>query len=87
MRDLTDDELFELANDYLEKNKRHGVASIILAVLGIIQSVFFPFDKINITPYILITTIVCGISYYHLRQGKKSLYKVDEILKEFDSRI
>lgn len=87
MKNLTDDELFALANEYLADNSKHGISSMVLAIAGIIQSLLFLFGIVNFTTFAIVIPIVYGISYYHLRKGKQSLDKVDDILKEFDSRI
>ena len=87
MKDLTDDELFDLANECLADNSKHAISSTILFVSVIIQSLLLMFGVINITTFLIVTPIVYGFGYYHMRKGKKSLDKVDEILREFDERI
>jgi len=86
MKDLTDDELFDLANDYIEKNRKHAISSIILGLTGMIQSVFFIFDKINYVPFLIISIILYSFSYYHIKMSNLSIKKVEKILEEFDSR-
>jgi hypothetical protein len=86
MKNLTDEELFELANDYIEKNRKHAISSIILAMTGVIQSGLFIFDKINFIPFLIISIILYTFSYYHLRMSSSSIKKVEKILEEFDSR-
>jgi uncharacterized membrane protein len=87
MKNLTDEELFDLANEYLVDNSKHATASVVLFVVGIIQSLLLMFSFITIVPFLLVAPIVYGFGYYHMRKGNKSLDKVDEILKEFDSRV
>lgn len=87
MKNLTDEELFDLANEYLVENIKHATASAVLFVVGIIQSLLLMFSFITIVPFLLVVPIVYGFGYYHMRKGNKSLDKVDEILKEFDSRV
>ncbi len=87
MKNLTDEELFDLANEYLAENSKHNISSTILAIAGIIQSLLLLFGIINITTFLIVIPIVYGFGYYHMRKGKKLLDKVDEILKEFDDRI
>jgi hypothetical protein len=87
MKNLTDEELFVLADECLVDNIKHATASVVLFVVGIIQSLLLMFGVITITPFLIVTPIVYGFGYYHMKKGKKSLDKVDEILKEFDERI
>jgi hypothetical protein len=87
MKNLTDEELFNLANKCLDDNSKHATASVVLFIVGIIQSLLLMFGIINIIPFLVVVPIVYGFGYYHLKQGKKSLDKVDEILLEFDERI
>jgi uncharacterized membrane protein len=87
MKNLTDEELFDLANEYLTDNSKHATASVVLFIVGIVQSLLLMFSFITITPFLIVTPIVYGFGYYHMRKGNKSLDKVDEILKEFDSRF
>ena len=87
MKNLTDEELFDLANEYLADNSKHATASVVLFIVGIVQSLLLMFSFITITPFLIVTPIVYGFGYYHMRKGNKSLDKVDEILKEFDSRV
>ena len=86
MKNLSDDELFNLANKYLDKNKNHSVSAIILSIFGIVQSVFFILGKINYVVYLVVTIIFYTFAYYHLSASKKSLKKIDEILEELNSR-
>ena len=87
MKNLTDEELFDLAEKCLDDNNKHSIASAVLFIVGLIQSLLLMFGFITIIPFIIVTPIVYGFGYYHMRKGKKSLDKVDEILKEFDERI
>jgi hypothetical protein len=86
MKDLTDEELFDLANDYIKKNRKHAISSIILGLTGMIQSVFFIFDKINYIPFLIISIILYTFSYYHIKMSNLAIKKVEKILEEFDSR-
>jgi len=87
MKNLTDEELFALANEYLVENSKHSIASAVLFIVGLIQSLLLLFGIINITTFLIVVPIVYGFGYYHMRKGKKSLDKIDEILLEFDERI
>jgi uncharacterized membrane protein len=71
----------------LTDNSKHATASVVLFIVGIVQSLLLMFSFITITPFLIVTPIVYGFGYYHMRKGNKSLDKVDEILKEFDSRF
>jgi len=86
MKNLSDDELFDLANKYLDKNKNHSISAMILSMLGIAQSIFLILGKINYVVYLIVILFFYTFAYYHLRVSKESLKKIDEILEELNSR-
>jgi hypothetical protein len=70
MKNLTDEELFDLANEYLTDNSNHATASVVLFIVCIVQSLLLMFSFITITPFLIVTPIVYGFGYYHMRKGR-----------------
>lgn len=86
MKDLSTDELFNLAWSELDKMEKNTLAGTILCIIVIVQSVATLITGKWFEVLILVD-IVCFLLYlYHDRKFKKSDKLVKEILKELDNR-
>jgi Ca2+-dependent lipid-binding protein len=86
MKELSTDELFNLAWVELDKMKKNTLASTILCFIVILQALFVILTGYGIE-LLLLVDIVCFLLYfYHDRKFKKSDKLVKEILKEIDKR-
>lgn len=86
MKDLTTDELFNLAWTELDKMKKNTLATTILCVIVILQSLFVLLTGNGIEFLILVDIVCLSLYFYHDRKFKKSDKLVEEILKELDIR-
>ncbi len=86
MKDLSTDELFNLAWSELDKMGKNTMAGIILCIVIIIHTLFVFITGIGIE-FLIPVDIVCFLLYfYHDRKFKKSDKIVKEILEELDNR-
>ena len=86
MKNLSDDDLLELAHEKLAISDKHLYSSAVLLILVITETFLCLFDYISILFYILSITVFYCLHLYHSNQGKKCVKEVEDILKEFDSR-
>ena len=86
MKELTDGELIDLANNQIKIMDKHAISQIILSVLVIIQAAFLIFDIISVNFYFCIWIIFMVLYVFHNKKIKKSEIKMQEILDEFTSR-
>lgn len=86
MKELSTDELFNLAWTELDKMKKNTLASTILCFIVILQALFVLLTGYGIE-LLLLVDIVCFLLYfYHNRKFKKSDKQVKEILEELDKK-
>jgi hypothetical protein len=86
MKELTDEELSELANKNLENAYKDLSVNRLLLVVLIIEVVLFLTNTISPTSY-LIFIVPCWLIYmFHYFRYKKSIKVVDEVIKELDNR-
>jgi hypothetical protein len=86
MKELTDGELIDLANNQIKIMDKHLISQIILSVLVIIQAAFLIFDIISVNFYFCIWLISMCLYIFHRIRIKNSEIKVQEILDELTSR-
>jgi len=86
MKELSTDDLFNLAWSELDKMKRNSFAGTILCFIVIFNSLFVFLTGKGLTVLILVD-IFCGLLYfYHNTNLKMCDRLVKEILKEIDKR-
>ena len=86
MKELTDGELIDLANNQIKIMDKNLISQIILSILVIIQATFLIFDIISVNFYFCIWLIFMVLYVFHNKKIKKSEIKMQEILDEFTSR-
>lgn len=86
MKELTDGELIDLANNQIKIMDKNLISQIILSILVIIQATFLIFDIISVNFYFCIWIIFMVLYVFHNKKIKKSEIKMQEILDEFTSR-
>ena len=65
MKELTDGELIDLANNQIKIMDKHVILQIILSVLVIIQAAFLIFDIISVNFYFCIWLIFMVLYVFH----------------------
>jgi hypothetical protein len=86
MKELTDEELSELANKNLENAYRNLSVNRLILIILVIEVVLFLTNTISTTSY-LIFIMPCWLIYmFHYFRYKKSIKVVDEVIKELDNR-
>ena len=86
MKELTDEELSELANKNLENAQKDLSVNRLLLVALIIEAVLFLTNTISPTSY-LIFIVPCWLIYmFHYFRYKKSIKVVEEVIEELDNR-
>jgi hypothetical protein len=85
MENLTDEELLELVNKYLDKVDNHLYSSIILSVVTIIQSLLLIFEYSGLIQFLVIYIISIFLYFYHKKKTDKYMSIVDELIKQLTS--
>jgi L-asparagine transporter-like permease len=86
MKELTDEELRELADKNLETAYRNLSVNRLILIILVIEVVLFLTNTISTTSY-LIFIMPCWLIYmFHYFRYKKSIKVVDEVIKELDNR-
>lgn len=86
MKDLTNEELLELAWGNLDKADRHMYASIVLVSVSLIQSLLLIFSVVHIVGFLLVYIPSFSLYLYHKHKGDKHLKIVDQAIVELTSR-
>ena len=86
MKELSENELLQLAQSETKKMDMHLWSQIILSILVIIQATFLIFDIISFNFYFCIWLIFMVLYVFHNKKIKKSEIKMQEILDELTSR-
>jgi hypothetical protein len=86
MKDLTNDELLDLAWDNIDNADRHTRASIVLVVLSLIQSILLMFSIVNILGFLLVYVPSICLYLYHKSKSDRYLKIVNEAIMELTSR-
>jgi len=86
MKELTDEELSDLANKNLEKAYKDLSVNRLILIILIIEVVLFLTNTISPTSY-LIFIVPCWLIYmFHYFRYKKSIKVVEEVIEELDNR-
>ena len=86
MKELTDEELSELANKNLENAYKDLSVNRLLLVVLIIEAVLFLTNTISSTSYLIFIMPCWGIYMFHYFRYKKSIKVVEEVIEELDNR-
>jgi len=86
MKELTDNELFELAYNQIKIGDKHLILQTIITILILIQGTFLILDIISIYFYGPMWLVCMGLYLFHRKKIKNSEIKVQEILDELTSR-
>jgi uncharacterized membrane protein len=86
MKNLTDSELLAVAYKNLAIADKHLYSTIILAIVGLVQSVLLIFEFVNIFSFLIVYPISFLLYLYHKKKQEKYMKIVDEALEELTSR-
>lgn len=86
MKELNDRELLDLAWKNLSRADKHLYSTIVLVIIGLIQSILLMFDFVNILSFLIIYPISFLLYLYHKKKQEKYMKVVNEALDELTSR-
>lgn len=86
MKNLTDSELLDLAYEKLAIADKHMYSSIVLVIIGLIQSILLLFSFVNIFSFLIVYPISFLLYLYHRKKQEKYMNIVNEVLEELTSR-
>jgi hypothetical protein len=86
MKDLTNEELLELAWGNLHKADTHMYASIVLVLVSLVQSLLLIFSIVHIVGFLLVYIPSICLYLYHKNKGDKYLKIANEVIAELISR-
>ena len=86
MKNLTDSELLALAYKNLAKADKQFYSTLILTIIGIIQSILLIFNFVGVVSFLIVYPICFLLYLYHKKKQEKYMKIVDEVLKELTSR-
>jgi hypothetical protein len=86
MKNLTDSELLALAYKNLAKADKQLYSTLILTIIGIIQSILLIFNFVGVVSFLIVYPICFLLYLYHKKKQEKYMKIVDEALKELNSR-
>lgn len=86
MKELTTDELFNLAWSEMDNMKKNTLAITILCIIVFIQGLFVLITLKGLGFLISVDIVSAFLYFYHNRKFKKSDKLVEEILEELNKR-
>lgn len=86
MKDLTDRELLDLANEQFKIMDNNLFSQITLCLLIVIQATLLILEMISIYFYVPIWLVCMVLYFFHRKKVKSAEIKVQEIIDEFTSR-
>jgi Flp pilus assembly protein TadB len=86
MKDLNDKELLDLAYEEIRKMDIHIISTIIFVILLVAEIILALLQIISATTYFIVILVVLVLYYYHDQKYKKCEKRIEEILKELNSR-
>jgi hypothetical protein len=86
MKDLNDKELLDLAWENIARADKHLYATIVLAIVGLIQSILLLFNFVGIVSFLIIYPISLLLYFYHKKKQENYMKVVNEALEELTSR-
>jgi uncharacterized membrane protein len=86
MKELKDSEVLELAWKNLAKADKHLYSTVVLVIVGLIQSILLIFNFVNIFSFLIVYTISFLLYLYHRKKQEKYMKVVNDALEELGSR-
>jgi pilus assembly protein TadC len=86
MKDLNDKELLDLAWENIARADKHLYSTLVLVIIGLIQSILLMFNFVNILSFLIIYPISFLLYLYHKKKQEKYMNVVNEALDELTSR-
>lgn len=86
MKNLTDDELFELVEEKIGVMEKHLFINKLLIVVLLVEALFLLTNTISMVSYLLFVVPCWGVYLFHYFKYKKALKSVEKILDEFNKR-
>ena len=86
MKELNDSELLELAWKNLARADKHLYATIVLVIVGLIQSILLLFNFVGIVSFLIKYPISLLLYFYHKKKQENYMKVVNEALEELTSR-
>jgi hypothetical protein len=86
MKDLNDKELLDLAWENIARADKHLYATIVLVIVGLIQSILLLFNFVGIVSFLIIYPISLLLYFYHKKKQENYMKVVNEALEELTSR-
>jgi len=86
MKNLTDQELLDLAYKEIRKMDTHIISTVIFVIALVIEFILTFLQIIGLPVFFIFLFAVIILYYYHNQRFKNCEKKIDEILKELTSR-
>ena len=86
MKNLTDQELLDLAYKEIRKMDTHIISTVIFVIALVIEFILTFLQIIALPVFFIFLFAVIILYYYHNQRFKNCEKKIDEILKELTSR-
>jgi pilus assembly protein TadC len=86
MKELKDSELLDLAWKNLSRADKHLYSTIVLVIIGLIQSILLMFNFVGIVSFLIIYPVSFLLYLYHKKKQEKYMNVVKEALDELTSR-
>jgi Ca2+-dependent lipid-binding protein len=86
MKNLTDQELLDLAYKEIRKMDTHIMSTVIFVITLVVEFILTFLQIIVLPVFFIFLFAVIILYYYHNQRFKKCEKRIDEILKELTSR-
>ena len=86
MKELTDEELRELADKNLDTAYRNLSVNRLILIILVIEAVLFFANIISTTSYLIFIVPCWGICMFHHFKYRQSMKILDDIIEELDNR-
>lgn len=86
MKELTDEELRELADKNLETAYRNLSVNRLILIILVIEAVLFLTNTISPTSYLIFIIPCWAIYMFHHFKYKQSMKILDDVIEELDNR-
>jgi len=86
MKNLTDQELLDLAYKEIRKMDTHIISTVIFVIALVVEFILTFLQIIALPVFFIFLFAVITLYYYHNQRFKNCEKRIDEILKELTSR-